>query len=159
MAPSSIQIPRMDQAIQEQKPIFEVEDEVEVTERGDGKVLVELVDFKNIRPKPIDFCFKFKWGDNVDVWITDRWHKGRYVSDVGRKKSACILYTTDEEETVYFDKEDVRASVNWKYVEGESTWTFSKVICRMNLPPIHLLSFIGRRNLYISILLDRPIEF
>ena len=42
----------------------------------DGKNLCESVDIKNIRPKPIDFRFKIKWGDYVDIWLTDRWCKG-----------------------------------------------------------------------------------
>ncbi|KAL4577636.1 hypothetical protein LXL04_013746 [Taraxacum kok-saghyz] len=90
MATASIQITCMSQAIQEQKAIFEIGDEVEVTARAndfgvyfyagvvtkiesekahdkyyglkkeDGKVRLEKIDFKNLRPKPIDFRFKFK---------------------------------------------------------------------------------------------------
>ncbi|KAL4564172.1 hypothetical protein LXL04_028225 [Taraxacum kok-saghyz] len=88
--------------------IFEIGDEIDVTDRPD------------------DYSLCFYPGDNVDIWMRDRWHKHRYVRDVGKKIAACILYTTNEEETSYFGKEDVRAIVNWKLVKGESTWTFTK---------------------------------
>ncbi|KAL4590951.1 hypothetical protein LXL04_003898 [Taraxacum kok-saghyz] len=103
MANASILLASMGQVISEQKIIFELGDEVEVNGRTgdvetcfyagiitkdetdkaqlkyyslkkvDGKPLVESVDLKNLRPKPIDFRFKFKWGDFVDIWIKNRW--------------------------------------------------------------------------------------
>ncbi|KAL4584153.1 hypothetical protein LXL04_008744 [Taraxacum kok-saghyz] len=94
MANATMMIIAMNQAIREQRGVFEVGDEVEVTgKEGDIEVpfypgvitKLETVDIENIRPKPIDFRFKFKWGDYVDVWVRQRWCSGRYVSDVGRK--------------------------------------------------------------------------
>ncbi|KAL4559063.1 hypothetical protein LXL04_031196 [Taraxacum kok-saghyz] len=48
----------MNQAMSEEKAVFEVGDEIEVNAQS-----------------------RDKWGDFVDVWVTDKWCKGRYVSD------------------------------------------------------------------------------
>ncbi|KAL4573412.1 hypothetical protein LXL04_020217 [Taraxacum kok-saghyz] len=68
----------INQAIRKQRRIFELEDEVEVTGRENeigapfhpgfiNKLETETVEIENVRPKPIDFRFKFKWEDDVDV--------------------------------------------------------------------------------------------
>ncbi|KAL4589939.1 hypothetical protein LXL04_002851 [Taraxacum kok-saghyz] len=96
---------------------------------GDG-----LVDLSYIRPKPIQFRIKFKWGDFVDVWVTDKWCKGRYVSDVGQTKSACIICSSDEEDTIYCERNDIRASLSWEYVGKSSNCTFTKVLTEEQFP-------------------------
>ncbi|KAL4565773.1 hypothetical protein LXL04_029878 [Taraxacum kok-saghyz] len=87
----------MIQAISEQKEI-----EVEVN----GKPSEHRMDFysggvlKMLKNKP------HIWGYNV--------------SNVGQKKAACIFLTNDKEETIYVEKCDIRVSLEWKYIKGES---------------------------------------
>ncbi|KAL4558216.1 hypothetical protein LXL04_036414 [Taraxacum kok-saghyz] len=147
MANATMMIITMNQAIREQRGVFEVGDEVEVTGREgdigvpfyprvitnletgkatDGKTLIETVDIENIRPKPIDFRFKFKWGDYVDVWVRQRWFP--LSSDVGWKKASCILFTSEEDEISVFEKENVRASLTWKYENRGYFWNFKKML-------------------------------
>ncbi|KAL4583697.1 hypothetical protein LXL04_008280 [Taraxacum kok-saghyz] len=121
MAPSSFQIPYMDQAIVDQKAIFEIGDEIEVTNRAGD---YSLCFYAGVITKIETGRAQIKYYDlkKEDGKVLLEFTECRYVSDLGKKICACILYTTNEEETSYFGKEDVRASVNWNTLKLFNTF-------------------------------------
>ncbi|KAL4590647.1 hypothetical protein LXL04_003586 [Taraxacum kok-saghyz] len=84
-----------------------------------------------LRPKPPVFIYEYKSGDAVEVWMDNRWRKGRFSSFSYHPKVCCQIYQSENEtgeDRVFCLKRNVRPSQDWRVKDGVGVWKHKRVL-------------------------------
>ncbi|KAL4568958.1 hypothetical protein LXL04_024582 [Taraxacum kok-saghyz] len=84
-----------------------------------------------LRPKPPVFVYEYKSGDAVEVWMDNRWRKGRFSCFSYHPKVCCEIYQSENEtgeDRVFCLKRNVRPSQHWRVKDGVGVWKHKRVL-------------------------------
>ncbi|KAL4580847.1 hypothetical protein LXL04_017052 [Taraxacum kok-saghyz] len=96
-----------------------------------GESLEGAIRMEVLRPKPPVFVYEYKSGDAVEVWMENRWRKGRFSSFSYWPKLCCKIYQSENElgeEDVFCRGRDVCPSQDWRVKDGVGVWKHKRLL-------------------------------
>ncbi|KAL4573710.1 hypothetical protein LXL04_020525 [Taraxacum kok-saghyz] len=96
-----------------------------------GESLEGAIRMEVLRPKPPVFVYEYKSGDAVEVWMDNRWCKGRFSSFSCWPKVCCKIYQAQNElgeVGVLCPGRNVRPSQNWRIKDGVGVWKHERLL-------------------------------